>query len=143
MTTIAYHHDSGEIAVDGRTTAGGIIVTDKSNKIIRRQDGALFFMTGATSDFADYCNEFSNGKKPSRAFDCGAMAVFDGVVHLTGVDGDSGFFASPRGENCAIGSGSHFATAAMDFGKSAKQAVKYAATRDSSTGGKITVVKVK
>lgn len=144
MTTISYNHKDREIAVDGRITAGGIIITDKANKTIVRDDGVMFFMTGSTSDFADYCREFGNGLKPSRPLDCAAMMLADGTVYQTGVDsGDGLFFSSPRSESFACGSGGNFAVSAMDFGKSAKDAVKYASTRDSGTGGKITVIKVK
>ena len=45
--------------------------------------------------------------------------------------------------NESFGSGSSFALSAMDFGKSAKDSVKYAMTRDIYTGGKIKVIKVK
>jgi len=41
--------------------------------------------------------------------------------------------------NYTLGSGERFATGAMDHGKSASQAVKYAMTRDSNTGGKVLV----
>lgn len=39
----------------------------------------------------------------------------------------------------AWGSGEEFALAAMDFGNSAEEAVKYAMTRDTCTGGKVHV----
>jgi ATP-dependent protease HslVU (ClpYQ) peptidase subunit len=143
MTTIAYHHKDKEIAVDGRTTMGGLIITDKANKVITRKDGVRFILSGATSDFDGFCAEFSNGVAASRNYDCGAIVINNGVVAVAGVDNESGtFFASPRDESFASGSGRDFALSAMDFGKSAKEAVKYASTRDSGTGGRITVVKV-
>ena len=43
----------------------------------------------------------------------------------------------PVEHNRAIGSGNRFALAAMDFGKTAKEAVEYAACRDVYTGGKV------
>jgi len=45
--------------------------------------------------------------------------------------------------NKGLGSGRDFAIAAMDHGKSAKEAVKYAMTRDTYTGGRIRVFNVK
>jgi len=44
--------------------------------------------------------------------------------------------------NDAMGSGEEFALAALDHGKTAEDAVAYAATRDSGTGGKIRVFDV-
>ncbi len=43
----------------------------------------------------------------------------------------------------AIGSGWQFAIAAMDFGKSAKQAIEYAMTRDNGTGGGVDCVRIR
>lgn len=43
----------------------------------------------------------------------------------------------------AIGSGWQFAAAAMDFGKTAKQAIEYAATRDNGTGGGVDYVRIR
>jgi len=45
--------------------------------------------------------------------------------------------------NKTMGSGSDFALSAMDFGKSAKEAVEYAMTRDIYTGGNVQVIDVK
>lgn len=143
MTTIAYNHNDREIAVDGRTTAGGLIATDKANKVMIRGDGVKFIFTGSTSDFAGFCAEFENGSSASRCFDCSAVVVIGSSVYSASVDCDSKtFFASPKNESFAIGSGGNLALAAMDFGKSASDAVKYAATRDLYTGGKISVVRV-
>lgn len=35
MTTIAYHHGDRQIAVDSRSCAGGVIETEKFNKIVK------------------------------------------------------------------------------------------------------------
>ncbi|WP_210772140.1 hypothetical protein [Rhodanobacter lindaniclasticus] len=43
----------------------------------------------------------------------------------------------------AIGSGWQFAIAAMDFGKTAKQAIEYAMTRDNGTGGGVDFVRIR
>ena len=41
--------------------------------------------------------------------------------------------------NDYVGSGGYDALRALDFGKSAKEAIEYAATKDCNTGGKVRV----
>ncbi len=143
MTTIVYHHESGIIAADGRVTSGSRISTDSANKIIE-SNGSIFAMCGATSDWADFVEEFKNGEKVSRDFDCSAIMATGGLVYIAGIDRETKtFFASPQDHSIAIGSGGDFALASMDFGNGAVDAVKYAATRDSSTGGKISEVSIR
>ena len=137
MTTIAYHHADRQIAYDSRCTAGGLILSDTFNKSLHTDKG-IYFMSGSTSDFADFCKEFENGKKAARPYDCCAIYVENGVVYLRAVDTDEcRFFEAVRDFNFAIGSGQHLALAAMDFGDTAQAAVQYAATRDVYTGGQI------
>lgn len=143
MTTIAYHHATKEIAFDSRLTQGNTIITDKSLKDYTSKLGDRFFLSGASSDCKQFCDEFSNGVKASRDFDCEGFMTSGGLVYVAGCDESTGmFFACEIDFDAACGSGAKFALSAMDFGRSAKQAVRYAATRDSCTGGKIRVVKV-
>lgn len=55
---------------------------------------------------------------------------------------DTTFYAAEIGQKIAIGSGWFWATAAMDFGRDAKTAVEYAATRDGFTGGGVDSVRI-
>lgn len=143
MTTIAYDHVNGFIAVDGRVTSSGVIQSDDACKVINANE-KTFFMSGSTSDWNDFCDDFENGKQPKRKYSCCAMMMENEVVFLCGVDDeDNQFFQSEQNWNSSIGSGSQFAVAAMDFGKSAEEAVKYASTKDCYTGGKITVIKTR
>lgn len=137
MTTIAYHHVDKHIAYDSRCTSGGLIISDTYDKRLTVDNG-VYFLSGSTSDFADFCKEFENGKKASRPYDCCALYVQDRVVSLRAVDADDDrFFESVRNFNFTLGTGQHLALAAMDLGKSAQTAVQYAATRDVYTGGQI------
>ena len=137
MTTIAYHHIDKHIAYDSRCTSNGLIVSDTFDKRLSVGKGT-YFMSGSTSDFADFCKEFENGKKASRPYDCCALYVEDRIVRLRAVDADDNrFFEAAREFNFTIGTGQHLALAAMDLGKSAQAAVQYAATRDVYTGGQI------
>ncbi len=64
----------------------------------------------------------------------GAIAIVRGVIALW--DGDAEM-PCEWGEKLAIGSGTTWAMAAMDFGKTAAEAVEYASTRDNATGSVI------
>lgn len=137
MTTIAYHHIDKHIAYDSRCTYNGLIVSDAFDKRLSVGKGT-YFMSGSTSDFADFCKEFENGKKATRPYNCCAIYVENGVAYLRAVDTDEcRFFEAVRDFNFTIGSGQYLALAAMDFGDTAQAAVQYAATRDVYTGGQI------
>lgn len=141
MTTIAYHHERKEIACDGRTTRGDTIMNDSSEKMVER-DGVKFFLCGATCDYELLISMYF-GTKADLVPEANALVIDGGVVYRIGCQTDGVFWKCKSGCNDAIGSGWQFALSAMDFGKSAKEAIKYAATRDVGTGGKISVIKVK
>lgn len=91
-------------------------------------DGLLFLQWFGTHDL---------DKRPSLSEDFSAMVLsrkglfqyFDECVPLT----------APDVRHYAIGSGWEWAHAAMDFGRTPAQAVRYAMTRDVSTGAKVVV----
>ena len=143
MTTIAYDHKAGFIACDGRSTSGSTITSDIHKKWVEA-DGKVWFYTGSVADVDRFIKYTEHGdmEPPRWPIECTAILVESGVVYIVGV--------SPSGEpwrerlECSrvIGSGCDFALSAMDFGKSAGEAVAYAATRDSGTGGKVSVFDV-
>jgi ATP-dependent protease HslVU (ClpYQ) peptidase subunit len=133
MTVIAYKE--GIIAYDSRLTSGNIIESDKHNKMTV-YNGHRFFFAGSRCDeerFIDawFGNHGINIEVTAFVLDNKNM------LYRCGVDNDTGLWKEPviMNRHKSIGSGSNFATAAMDFGKSAKEAVKYAITRDNSCGG--------
>ena len=100
----------------------------------------MFFLTGDNSD-CDYVayNFPSVAHDESSAY---GLMVYNGVVYW--VVNDGGVMSSSRlTHDMTAGSGEAYAQAAMDFGCNAKQAIKYAMTRDCKTGGKVRVFKVK
>lgn len=144
MTTIAYK--DGVIAYDSRMTSGNLIGSDKWDKRWRC-NGYNFFLCGTVADMERFIKEVIAGKK-TLIFACsGVMVDPEGRMWMV----DSGADDSDEHELVQLpfdtpmswGSGRDFAIAAMDFGSSAKQAVKYAATRDCGTGGKVNTFKVK
>lgn len=147
MTTIAYSCEENKIAFDGRATCGNVIVTDTFKKYVVHDDFILFF-AGVTSDvdrMAAIVESHSNGDivDLESAVDIEVLFVKDGVAYAGSVTPENEYYYNEITYNYAFGSGGHFALAAMDLGKSVKESVKYASTRDSGTGGKISVCDVK
>lgn len=135
MTTIVYDHKNKQIAVDGRCCADGMIKSDSDIKYLFTCDQAWFFC-GQVSDHLYLLDAFSG--KDIQECESNALLVIDKKVYLCGVDKGK-LWKEPINYNSGIGSGHRFAISALDFGKSAKEAVEYAMTRDLYTGGKITV----
>lgn len=138
MTTIVYDHKAKQIACDSRLTRGYIIVSDDDNKFTSNKFGT-FALSGRTAD----CEELANNFDGDISNNCGASGflVCDGVCYWVYQEGGKArSLRLPCSE--ASGSGEEFALSALDFGKSAKEAVEYAMTRDNNTGGKVRVFDV-
>ncbi|MPW30475.1 hypothetical protein F9L16_15925 [Agarivorans sp. B2Z047] len=146
MTTIAYHHEHQSISVDGRLTQDNFILTDDHDKTAKNEQGFWFFMGDII--FKDEFVSLESGQEmPSHREDSsvssevGAILVSGGIVY-------SVYLLNGRqrrerlSTNEAIGSGSSYAIAAMDFGKNSKEAVRYAAQRDNKTGPNVSTYKV-
>ena len=135
MTTIAYHHGDKQIAIDSRITGGNEILTNKANKTIKNKTG-FWILSGSTCDFNDLLVLKHNDKvKPLP--NCSALLIKDGKAWFVHVNDDGYCCYSELTYNYTLGSGEAYAAAAMDHGKSAPEAVKYAMTRDSKTGGRV------
>lgn len=143
MTTIAYNHKKKEIAVDGRTTKDMVVINDNSEKFVITEDYVIF-IAGSVSDI-EYLLELVDKNQRDAEFIPRATAflVKESKVYTIYVDDRRMLCVEPVNENDAIGSGEPWAIAAMDFGKTTKAAVEYAASKDTCTGGKITVFNVK
>jgi len=141
MTTIAYSHKLKQIAVDSRATAGTLIADDKCNKVFKR-DGLVFIACGSVADLELLTDSYPFGYEGMSDLSASAFVVDDGKVYQCDIQSGK-YNVTPIDFDMALGSGCDFALSAMDFGKTPKEAVKYAMTRDCATGGKIQVVKVK
>ena len=141
MTTIAFNYKDKQVAVDSRVTRGDMIDRDNAIKSIKNDKGIWFF-AGAEDDFADLM-ALSRNQKVDVKPDCSAILISEGLAFVVGTDAEGYCFHSELLANYAIGSGKPFAIASMDHGKSAKDAVKYAMTRDIYSGGRVRVFDVK
>ena len=144
MTTIAYHHKSRVIAVDGMITAGDLIASRDFQKW-RVVGEEVWFICGAVADIdrliAYHAKELTG--RPDYAVSCSALVAYNGECYEAGVTPEGEPWRSLAPYSVAIGSGRDFAIAAMDHGKSAPDSIKYAATRDTGTGGAISALDIK
>lgn len=142
MTTIAYDHKNKQIAIDSRANANGVIATERKNKIVKNNLG-IWFLCGSVCDLEDFVKLTKNDIiSKDLDLDASGLRITNGVVSVVYVN-DGVFCEYLIDYNICLGSGRDFALAAMDFGKSAREAVKYAMTRDIYTGGKVRVFNVK
>jgi ATP-dependent protease HslVU (ClpYQ) peptidase subunit len=141
MTTIAYK--DGVIAYDSQVTRGDVITDDDYEKCIE-QKGVKFFCTGAVSDHQRLVDVYF-GAKPEGNIDATALVTDGEILMHIAVDDDTGLWKSPirLDRVYAIGSGTHYAFAAMDMGGTAYQAIEAAKKRDTSTGGVIRTLTIK
>lgn len=139
MTTIAYR--DGVIAVDGRRTENDLIVTDTAIKSYTYKDH-FFVLCGDCSDMEGLMHAVVHDASDKRFEAGGLMVDPNGTLWTVGGEDTPWKARHDPDVPWACGSGRDFAIAAMDHGKSAKQAVKYAMTRNVYTGGKVRTYKV-
>jgi hypothetical protein len=129
MTTIAW--DGKTLAADKQTTCAGskFRVTQK----IEAVTGGYVACAGNVAQINHFLRWYRGGRrgKAPNLEDFNAIMVVRGRVSLW--EGDSEISCDAN-EKLAEGSGWKWALAAMDFGKTAVEAVKYASTRDNGTG---------
>lgn len=142
MTTIAVD-TQGNIAADGRATDGqGYIASDTKPKLKKIDKSTFIASCGRVADIEMMEPMIIDGVIPQEIpneLDAHTILISDGVPVMY-VYRDNELISWELSLPYATGSGGQFALAAMDFGLTAKEAIKYAMTRDSSTGGKITTI---
>lgn len=142
MTTIAF--DGEIVAYDSRITRGSVVFSDRRNKMFKK-NGIKFVGTGDPADIQKAVNCYLTDSMAPYEFETVVLAYFpNGDFLQINVEKNSIRTYNLKDEiPFATGSGAEFAIAAMDFGYNAKEAVKYAMTRDTHTGGKINWFRVK
>ena len=137
MTTIIYDHKNKQIACDSRATAGSTIVSDSVIKFHERA-GYIWFMCGCSGSVETFITKFEALKDCAPNIDTSGLFVFGKLAYSATIDDDI-FREDLLEYSFSVGSGSEYALAALDHGKTAKEAVEYAMTRDIYTGGKVNV----
>jgi hypothetical protein len=98
-------------------------------------------LAGSTCDISEFITLYTEGVI-DKDLDCSGFIIENSNIYHVTVKNKI-LKKSPVDYNDAEGGGYAFAISAMDFGKSAKEAVEYAKTRNSSTGGEVKTVEVK
>ena len=134
MATIAIDHNT--ISADGRITFGDQIQRDDDKKVFKIGK-AIVAYAGSVPDSETLIDIAFNGADvPDTSLDANILTIDDGVPMMHDcTDGVYKFWQVHP--TFAIGSGEMYALAAMDLGKTSREAVKYAMTRDIYSGGKI------
>lgn len=132
MTTIAW--DGKTLAADKQATWND--VARATTKIRRAKNGELLGFSGSALMQEPWFDWVENGGDfPEPPKDCGGNML---RIHLDGsftlYCGDKYGTTYDAGQTFAIGSGADFALAAMEMGKTAKQAVKLACKIDLNSG---------
>lgn len=137
MTTIVYDHNKRQIACDSRESAHGFLHKDTAEKFYYRGD-VIWFISGSKGDADIFIDDFEHNKEAINNISCSGIYVKDKLVYVAAVE--SGIYkTSLMDYTDGFGSGGWMALSAVDLGKSAKEAVEYAVTRDLYSGGQIRV----
>lgn len=147
MTTIAT--DGITIAADGRATAGGNIVSDRTKKIIV-EDGVIYALTGVEALFRALIDWIKKGADPAavpKGYDATSLSWALTVISAVGPMGAKRYTSTmPYPDSVdypfSDGTGHEMAVVLMDAGKSPFEAVRLTCKRDINSGGEIQVVNI-
>lgn len=139
MTTFAYSKAENIIAIDGRVSAGSRIVSDVDKKYVKK-DGNIYFTIGGLADAMRLIDLVAAGAteiEDENMYDCQVVLATIPPVEI--YVNEHGYIESVPivEEFYTLGSGGDHALTALDLGKTPKQAVQHAMTRDLFSGGKI------
>ncbi|WAI96218.1 proteasome subunit beta [Vibrio phage vB_VhaP_PG11] len=135
MTTIVYDHLNQTVTADSRVTSGGFVNSDDYEKCWITPE-YVFWFAGVFADIQTVVENYPCGFE--GAPECSGFVFYRKTGEFKSIG-----WSSEREYQCelewneAIGSGEHFALAALDMGATPEEAVAYAATRDTATGGVI------
>lgn len=131
MTTIAMNKTG--VAFDSRMTQGNTITTDECMKA-KEKDGYIFILSGRVASMEKFIQTFFSDGDWEK-WDTGGLVITpEGEVMV--VEGDTGYFKW-EGYDYADGSGGPYALSAMKLGMSPVEAVEFAMTIDTATGGEV------
>lgn len=137
MTTIVFCKKTMQIACDSRTTNGWMIINDNAIKY-KNTNGLMWFLSGRAGEDKTFIKNFKELEPAQKGLDSVGFFIENKVVYLATIS-DGVFRSCDMSCNSGAGSGSDWALAALDFGKTAKEAVEYAITKDFCSGGKVHV----
>jgi hypothetical protein len=122
---------------DGRTCCRDEIIKEDFPKAFAYK-GRAVAITGDVVDLKYMAMAYIDGE-PLDEFikvDGTAFIHHNGITRSVGMEDEALRTYRHEGTDC-MGSGAYFAKAALDFGKTPEEAIRYAMTRDCATGGEI------
>jgi 20S proteasome alpha/beta subunit len=137
MTTIVYNHKDKQIACDSRISSGNIITSDEHIKYAF-DNGVTWFFCGKAGETEMFISTFKELTIATEHLDVCAFFVENGNVYQASIENNI-FRSCLIDFSDSIGSGCEFALTALDLGKTAKEAIECAISRDMYSGGKIHV----
>jgi ATP-dependent protease HslVU (ClpYQ) peptidase subunit len=121
---------------DSQVTAGDTVLSSDYDKIFMYK-GRIIAVTGNPCELTHYIKKYIDGESFENKSQKGCCMIrFDGETRMIS-------FYDNRVEDTieiftrCLGSGGDWAQAALDFGKTPKEAIRYAMTKDPYTGGKV------
>ena len=143
MTTIVYCDKTKQIACDSRTTLGDIVIDSCAIKYKITKD-KVWFCAGNKGDADTFIQHYEPLIEANKNLSVDAIFVITSGecakgVYMTTIDNNNIYRECILDHNYATGSGYTWAMSALDHGKTAKEAVEYAMTRDIYSGGKVHV----
>lgn len=143
MTTIAT--DGVTIAADGRACAGGIIVSERTKKIVV-SEGVIFALTGTEALFPALVDWIKKGADPAAVPKAHDPALTWALTVISVAGAFRYTHSMPHPDTIdypfADGTGHEMAAVLMDAGKSPCEAVRLTCKRDIHSGGEIQVVNI-
>jgi ATP-dependent protease HslVU (ClpYQ) peptidase subunit len=125
-----------ELAADGRECTGDFVTSEKNQKIYPIKGGYIA-AAGASTTIFEVIDWLNNGEDPSakpKSKKFSAIIIKHG--HAYWMDSEL-YPVEYDGDYAAEGHGWMFAWAALELGKTAKEAIKFASKFSVYTGGKI------
>jgi hypothetical protein len=137
MTTAVYCHKTKQIAIDSRLSMNERIITDSYEKVVSKNEH-IFFTSGSIHNLDKAVSLWfveGSQKWSGSRFSILVVAPDKGVFCFYSCEGLT--YKVPVTYNDGVGSGCDWALTALDFGLSVKDAILYAMTKDSATGGRV------
>lgn len=121
---------------DSQVVAGDTVLSSDYDKVFTYK-GRVIAMTGNPCELTYYIKKYIDGESfESKAQDGCCMVRFNGQTRMVSFYSDRVDDTIDTFNRC-LGSGGCWARAALDFGKTPEEAIKYAMTKDPYTGGKV------
>lgn len=139
MTAIIYSKKHKQVAFESRMTLDTRIVSDNINKCITRE-GVKFIAAGAPAHLETLIAMYFDPTLTAKKLECQAIIIDSGIPYVTEHISDCSLSVEELTYNDGLGSGSPWALAALDFGKTPKEAIKYATKKDMGCGGRIRTI---